>query len=77
MKIKSIISSRVLQHADTKNRKKDFITIIDKNYEKSTLLEDNLTGGLIMFIGGVYIATGVIAWAAKYAANALGKKMGL
>lgn len=30
-----------------------------------------------MFIGGVYIATGVIAWAAKYAANAFSKKMGL
>jgi len=30
-----------------------------------------------MFIGGIYIATGVIAWAAKYAANALSKKMGL
>lgn len=30
-----------------------------------------------MFIGGIYIATGVIAQAAKYAANALSKKDGL
>ena len=30
-----------------------------------------------MFIGGIYIATSVIVWTAKYAANALSKKMGL
>lgn len=55
-----------------------------QNNKKSSLLYNRARNnnqkqqrGTKMFIGGIYIATGVIAQAAKYAANALSKKMDL